>query len=272
MAGILDGIGNRLRTGLSGSRSRPAAERLVYAIGDVHGCTDLLEPLVERILNDALAEHERDPGPPPSVVFLGDMVDRGPDTAGTLEFISAIFEWPEIAPVLILGNHEVMLLEFLADPEAHSRWLRFGGYETLVSYGLGKVGDLASPVELARIAEDLRAAMGPHVDLLESCVYWHVDGNMAFVHAGADPDRAMSEQPVQTLVWGNEAFARRTRTDGMWIVHGHYVIERPVMRRGRIGLDTGSYIRGVLTAMKARGSEISFLAESGKPRPHDADL
>jgi len=263
MSGILDGLGGRLLGGFSRSRPRPRADGLVYAVGDIHGCTDLLEPLIEKILSDALREQETMPdGPPPAVVFLGDMVDRGPDSRGTLEFISAIRDWPEISPVLLLGNHEVMLLEFLSDPVKNHRWLRFGGYETLVSYGLGKIGDIGSAAELRHIAEDLGAAMGPHVDLLKSCVYWHLDGNIAFVHAGADPDVGLALQTPETLTWGSDKFGRKQRGDGLWIVYGHTIVERPSARRGRIALDTGAYATGVLTAMKAKNDEIRFFSES----------
>ena len=240
---------------------------LAGLLGAFRGRLDLLEPLFEKVLQDAIGEEDRHGETRPPVIFLGDMVDRGPDTRGTLEFLCAIREWPEIETIFLTGNHEEMLLQFLADPVTHRRWLRHGGYETLESYGLGRVGDLDDPGDLARIADDLSAAMGPHVDLMDACTTWYEDGNLAFVHAGADPDLPLHMQRDETLVWGCEAFGRKRRRDGVWVVHGHTIVEKPVVRRNRISLDTGAYLTGMLTALKVRGTELVFLSQTGGAGP-----
>ena len=242
-----------------------AADRLVYAIGDVHGRVDLLEPLMEKILVDALSHQEDGENMPADVVVHGDVVDRGPNTRETLEFLLAIQEWPEIDPIYLLGNHEQMLLEFLEDPLANKRWLRYGGYETLLSYELDLRGDLFEDRTILRVAGDLGAAMGPHVDLLRRFTLSHQNGNLFFSHAGADPAVPIQDQQTGALVWGIDSFARQTRKDGYWVVHGHTVVEKPIVRNGRISIDTGAYLSGALTALKVIGSEISFLRETGAP-------
>ncbi|MEM7188961.1 MAG: metallophosphoesterase, partial [Pseudomonadota bacterium] len=212
-----------------GSSASPArADGLVYAVGDIHGCTNLMESLLENILSDVLREQSRreDQTPPP-VIFLGDVIDRGPDSAGTLEYLMAITEWPEISPVFILGNHEAMLLEFLADPVTGRRWLNHGGLETLISYGLSRLGDLGDPAERTRIARDLKVFMGPHLAFLETFVPVHRSGNLWFVHAGADPNLPMEVQPADTLIWGARDFHKIRRKDDSWIVHGHNIVEQP---------------------------------------------
>jgi len=248
-----------------------AADRLVYAIGDVHGRIDLLEPLLEKILTDVLdhqAEHGDDT--PAEVVVHGDVVDRGPDTREALEFLVAIQDWPEIKPIYLIGNHEQMLLDFLEDPLANKRWLRYGGYETLLSYQLDLRGDLFEDRTILRVAGDLSAAMDYHVDLLKNFTLSHLNGNLFFSHAGADPSVPIEEQPEATLVWGGNAFLRQTRKDGYWVVHGHTVVEKPVVKDGRISIDTGAYLSGALTALKVLGSDVSFLRQTG-PRLEDED-
>ncbi|MEM9140485.1 MAG: metallophosphoesterase [Pseudomonadota bacterium] len=240
------------------------SERLVYAIGDIHGRADLLEALVEKILNDALIHQNRNGAEHPAeVVFIGDVIDRGPNTSAVLEFMTAIAEWPEIEPIFILGNHEEMLLSFLKDPVRGKRWMRYGGYETLLSYNLALSGDVFEEDMLIRIAGELKQAMAVHLALLETFVPVHRNGNLYFVHAGANPAVSMDAQQQQDLVWGNDAFLRTPRRDGNWVIHGHTVVEKPSVKGGRIAIDTGAYLTGALTAVKVSASEISFLTETG---------
>ena len=238
------------------------SDSLVYAVGDVHGRVDLLEPLVEKILNDVLQTQDAG-APPPEVVFIGDVIDRGPDSAAVLEMLTAIETWPEIKPVFLSGNHEEMLLGFLEDPAANKRWLRYGGYETLLSYQLDLKGDLFDDDNVQQVAVELANVMGAHVDLLKRFVRYHRNGNMYFVHAGADPTQPVESQSSQTLVWGEKLDETKPRRDGMWIVHGHTVVEKPVVRGGRISIDTGAYLSGALTALRVEADKISFLRETG---------
>ena len=246
-----------------GSSSRPQSNRLIYAVGDVHGRADLVEQLVEKILVDALTESDRTGETRPPVVFLGDMIDRGPNTREVLDFLSGMRDWPELELVLLGGNHEAMLFDFLSDPMKNTNWLKYGGYETVLSYGLRPLGDLSDHKAMTALASDLDSAMGEHLDFLQGCQPFFQDGNLAFVHAGAEPDLPMASQPLRTLLWGSDTFATKRRQDGLWIVHGHVIVETPKVRRGRIAIDTGAYATGRLTAMRIKGTDLRFLSEIG---------
>lgn len=253
--------GGLFRSG-GATQDPPCADRLLYAIGDVHGRIDLLMPLVDRVFQDAVAEMTED-GVPAELVFVGDVIDRGPDSRSVVELLATILDWPEIEPIFLVGNHELMLLQFLNDPVNGRRWLRHGGYETLVSYGLNRIGDMGDPDQLHRIADDLRGEMGSHLSFVENLRPWHLNGNVLLTHAGADPLLPPSQQPIEALVWGTPDFLKTRREDGLWVVHGHNVVETPTVRHGRIPIDTGAYKTGRLTALKIKGEEVSFLTETG---------
>ena len=266
---MLGGMIDKMMPWLGDRRQPPvAADRLLYAVGDVHGRSDLLMPLIDRVFRDALVTGASE-DVVPEVIFLGDMIDRGPDSRGVLEFLMMVAEWPEIEPIFLIGNHELMLLQFLDDPVKGRNWLRYGGYETLQSYGMGRLGDLADTDNLRRLAEDLKGAMGPHLGFLSALRPWHVNGNLFLTHAGADPALPPDQQSVDALVWGESAFLRGRRKDGLWVVHGHTVVDTPSVRQGRIAIDTGAYLTGKLTVMKVRRTEISFLTEIGEPVPEE---
>jgi serine/threonine protein phosphatase 1 len=247
---------NLLRRLRGGGRAvdPPAPERPVYAIGDIHGRVDLLIPLMERVLADAGTLDAR-----PEVVLLGDYVDRGEGVADTLEFLMAMAGWPEIDLIPLLGNHEQMLLDFLDAPESASGWLSCGGLQTLASYGVQAAGAMRGPSELERIRDELGDAMGPHLEFIQSTRLFHLNGNVFFVHAAADPARPPAAQTPDVLLWGHEEFPRRQRTDGLWVVHGHVMVEEPVARGGVISIDTGAYVTHRLTAARLTPGEVRFL-------------
>ena len=248
--------------GTSGPQDPPRSDRLLYAVGDVHGRIDLLMPLIDRLFTDAVARMDESRGAA-ELVFVGDLIDRGPDSRSVIEFVSAIRDWPEIEPIFLVGNHELMLLQFLHDPVQGRRWLRHGGYETCLSYGLNRMGDLGDADQLRRIAEDLKGEMGPHLDFIENLRPWHLNGNVLLTHAGAEPALPPAEQPIEALVWGAPEFQRKSREDGLWVVYGHAIVEQPSVRQGRIPIDTGAYRTGRLTALKVDRGEVSFLTETG---------
>lgn len=235
-----------------------APDRPVYAIGDVHGRVDLLMRLMEDILADAGAFEGR-----PEVVYLGDYIDRGEETRSTLDFMMETARWDEIEVVLLIGNHEQMLLNFLGDPTRGPRWMAFGGLQTLMSYGVHALQTTGDEAELTRIRDALAEAMGPHVDFLEEARLSHLNGNLIFVHAGADPALALEAQHPGNLLWGHEDFGRVPRADGRWVVHGHTVVAEPVAAEGRISVDTGAYFTDRLTAARITPGAVRFLtAES----------
>lgn len=241
------------------------AARPLYVIGDVHGRADLLVPLVDKIMQDAAGTGSETLRP--ELVFVGDIVDRGPESRSVVEFLAAVQEWPELDSIFLVGNHELMLLQFLNDPVIGRRWLRYGGYETLMSYDPGRIGDLGDDDELRRIAGVLKEAMGPHLEFIENLRPWHSNGNLLITHAGADPVLAPEQQTIEALVWGVPSFHQHHREDGLWVVHGHTIVQTPSVREGRIAIDSGAYKTGVLTALKVDGTEVEFITETGAPSP-----
>jgi serine/threonine protein phosphatase 1 len=240
------------------------ASGLIYAVGDVHGRHDLLIRLLDRIFEDAADRRET-----PKIVFMGDYIDRGENARATIDLLISLAERTEAVTVFLMGNHEQMLLRFLRDPASGERWLRYGGLQTLMSYGVGGAGNLSYGVggagnlraegEGLRIRGALVEALGPHLGFIEGLRVSHHAGNLFFAHAGADPAVPTDEQDVSTLLWGCDSFRTTDRGDGTWVVHGHFVVEQPAAERGRIAVDTGAYFSDRLTAARIADGEVSFL-------------
>lgn len=248
--------------GLGPFQPPPEVDGMLYAVGDLHGRVDLLEAMMARLLDDVVGLPER-PANIPKLVFVGDVIDRGPDTRAVIEFLMAVRQWPEFETQFVAGNHEMMLLLFLDQPVKGRSWLRHGGYETLLSYGLERLGDIDDPDDLRRLADGLSDAMGPHRAFIEDMVPSVRDGNVLLTHAGADPDLPVEVQPPRTLAWGCDSFLKKRRRDGVWVVYGHTIMDAPSMRHGRIAIDTGAYVTGCLTALRLHGAEATFLSVSG---------
>jgi len=239
----------------SGTFSAPInASGVIYAIGDVHGRHDLLARLLDRIFDDAAGFQT-----PPKIVFLGDYIDRGENSRDTVDLLIALTERTEAETVFLMGNHEQMLLSFLRDPASGPRWLRNGGLQTLVSYGVGGPMDLREDGEGLRLREALIEALGPHLGFIEGLRVSHHAGNLFFAHAGADPAVPTDEQDIATLLWGCKSFRTTNRDDGVWVVHGHFVVDQPAAEHGRIAVDTGAYFSDRLTAARIAGGEVAFL-------------
>lgn len=221
------------------------------AIGDVHGRADLLDRLLGRLGAEA-PEHP--------VVFVGDYIDRGEDSARVIETLRA-FETGRDDVVCLLGNHEEMCLRFLDAPEEEQgRWMRFGGLQTLASYGVADIAGRAAAGEMAAIRDDLAERMGEAtITWLRARPLWWQSGNVAVVHAAADPRRPLEMHTGQSLVWGHPDFGRVPRADGVWIVHGHTIVDAPVAEGGRISLDTGAYATGRLTAALISEGNVEFV-------------
>ena len=152
-----------------------------------------------------------------------------------------------------------MLLRFLHDPSTGPRWLKYGGLQTLMSYGVGGVGNLRAEGEAVRLRGALIEALGLHLGFIEKLQVSHHAGNLFFAHAGADPALPTDEQEVEALLWGSKSFQTTDRDDGVWVVHGHFVVELPAAEHGRIAVDTGAYFSGRLTAARIAGGEVTFL-------------
>lgn len=236
----------RVVSGPPGSRA--------YAIGDVHGRLDLLEELLDRIEADNARR-----GPAKTwLVLLGDLIDRGPDSAGVIErFVSNPPSWAR--PVYLQGNHEEFFLNVLTGKEETvASWLTYGGYECAASYGVSQGSTLnATPAE---IVERLKAAVpASHLDFLENMADSFRFGDYLFVHAGIRPGVPIAEQDRRDLRWIREGFLDCRDDHGVVVVHGHTIVDKVEQLSNRIALDTGAYRSGVLTAIGLEGAERWFI-------------
>ena len=232
----------------------PAGSR-IYAIGDVHGRADLLERLRTVIVEDA----KWHPIDRKVVVYLGDYVDRGPDSRGVVDML-ARNDLPGFESVFLKGNHEDSLLQFLTDPGIAPAWMAYGGEATLYSYGV-------RPPDARRVEDILAAqkaftlALPPeHLAFLETLRLLHVEGDYAFVHAGFRANVPIEFQDPQDMMWIRNEFLDSAADFGKVAVHGHTITDRPEVRRNRIGIDTGAFATGTLTCLVLEGTERRFLA------------
>jgi serine/threonine protein phosphatase 1 len=227
----------------------------VYAVGDVHGRLDLLSTLLTQVEEDA---GER-PGPQNYLVYLGDYVDRGHWSRQVIDLLLRPCA-PCFGAIFLRGNHEQAMLDFLEDASTGVHWLRFGGMETLASYGVRLQQATPTPEVLERARQDLVRALPPaHLSFLRHTRMSVAIGDYFFVHAGVRPGVALTRQDPQDLLWIREEFLKSDADFGKLVVHGHTISELPVVRANRIGIDTGAYATGHLTALVLEGHERRFL-------------
>ena len=237
---------------------RVSSGERVYAIGDVHGRRDLLLRLFDLIVRDA---RRFDDGRVPRLVFLGDYVDRGDDSAAVLDVLCDLAAEGLTGLDFLLGNHEAALLAFLDTPARGRSWLAYGGRQTLASYGVAPPGERADEEELTRARDLLRAAMGRHREFLETLKPCARSGEVLFVHAGVNPEAASPEDDRHALLWGHPACRGPEPIPGLRLVHGHFDAPAPVVHRGRICVDTGAFYTGRLTAVRLDDGEAFLTAE-----------
>lgn len=247
-------------SGLSFMRARGAprfaAGRVGFAIGDVHGRADLLERMLERISDLS----QRAGAGRPIVIFLGDYIDRGPESRAVVDLILG----PRLAHCelrCLKGNHEAAMLDFLEQPLKHRAWLGHGGLETLVSYGVYPLPSLgARSADIEAAAASLRRAMPPsHRAFFAGLERYVVYGDYAFVHAGVDAERPLDAQSDSDLFWSRQRFLESDKAASHVIVHGHTPCAEPYRDQRRIGLDTGAYFSGRLSAVELEGEGVSFI-------------
>lgn len=234
-----------------------------YAIGDVHGHLDKL-----RFAHALIEEDRRRTGDAAApVVHLGDLVDRGPDSRGVIQFlidgIAADAPW-----VVLKGNHDRLFARYLADPlwseprlKPDYHWFHpaLGGRATLASYGIGgedPPGDV-HPEALARVPR-------AHVRFLAALPLWHRVGEAVFVHAGIRPGIAVEAQDEEDLVWIREPFLSATGDHGALVVHGHTPVESATHYGNRVNVDSGAAFGGPLSAVAIEGREVWLLTEAGR--------
>lgn len=226
--------------------------QIIYAVGDIHGEADLLRRLLDRLRQDIA---DRPTGPVATVIFLGDYIDRGPDSRGVLDLLLSD-PLPGVKLRFLRGNHEQALLDFLIDPLAAAEWLRFGGLETLASYGLRAPPGSLDPARLRQLADDLAGRLpAAHLSLLRTTILMAAVGDYAFVHAGIRPGTPLNQQDPEDLLWIRDGFLDRSFQASHVIVHGHTITDEPVLAPHRIGLDTGAYASGILSAIALHGDE-----------------
>jgi serine/threonine protein phosphatase 1 len=227
----------------------PEGQRL-YAIGDIHGRLDLLDTLLETIEEDDARR-----GPAQSrIIFLGDLIDRGPSSAQVVERAMQIAAGPGDCQFL-LGNHEEVFLQAMSgDLKALAFFTRIGGRETILSYGISEeeYRHADFPELLALLNERVP---GAHIRFLEGFEDLIVIGDFAFVHAGVRPGQALADQRASDLRWIRREFLEHNGGLEKIIVHGHTITEDVEIRSHRIGLDTGAYSSGKLTAMGFEAGE-----------------
>ena len=199
----------------------------VYAFGDIHGCLEQFQRLIELCEMDAASQKS-------TFIFLGDYIDRGPDSRGVIDFLVDLQKWSPDKVICLRGNHEELFLNALNGEDAEASWLSNGGDATLRSYH-------------ATRARDIPAS---HIDWIRSLPLFHDDGQRFFVHAGVHPDRPLDQQRSRDLMWLREPFLSSSKDFGRLVVHGHTPLDNgiPDLRPNRLNLDTGAVYGRALTA------------------------
>lgn len=223
----------------------PRAEphQRVYSIGDIHGRLDLLQELHGRIAADAGSFDG-----PRSVVYMGDLIDRGMQSR---EVVDELLDnpLPDFDAVYLMGNHEQTLLDFLQHPKVASGWLNWGGRETLASYGV-QIPMRADQDEMENLRDALREVLPDrHLEFYQNMQMMHVSGDYLFVHAGIRPGKSLQEQSNEDLLWIRQDFTESRQQHDHVVVHGHTISDEVEFHPNRIGIDTGAYCTGVLSCL-----------------------
>lgn len=248
------------RSGPSGAKGYRA-----YVVGDVHGRLDLLEELLAKIH----AELQHRPSAKTLLVFVGDLIDRGPSSAQVIERLRT-YRHDGVRPLFLLGNHEEVLLRILeGDAELITKWRWFGGAECLDSYGVSS-DDLVgrTPQQMLEIVR--KAIPKSHREFLETFDDTCRFGDFLFVHAGIRPGTQIEEQRQTDLRWIREPFLLDNTDHGFVVVHGHTISSEVELYPNRIGIDTGAYKTGILSALAIEGTRIWQLGTKVKT-PEETD-
>lgn len=233
----------------------PQGQR-VYAVGDIHGQIDLFNSLISMIEADDAARGVADT----TIILLGDLVDRGPDSASVLDAAIALGNRRRVRT--LCGNHEEMFLRSLESEAVLREFLRRGGRETILSYPIDE--NTYNELNFEQLRLELHKIVPErHVKFLRSLEDWIIVGGYLFVHAGVRPGVAIEDQSTQDLRWIREPFLSATSSCAYCVVHGHTISEGPEEHPGRIGIDTGAYISGRLTAVGLEAEQRWYLSSSG---------
>jgi serine/threonine protein phosphatase 1 len=259
---------------------RVPTDTVVWAIGDIHGRDDLLEPLLRAIRADLSGMDDQRK----VVIFLGDYVDRGPGSREVLGLLASLPAEEGLEWRFLKGNHEETMARFLDDPSVGTRWCEYGGVATLQSYGL-RPPDMKHRVEAwQRLSSDLNHKLNKVERAFLSGLETRVTvGDYFFAHAGARPGEPLETQAAEDLLWIRGTFLRSDVEFEKVVVHGHTPTAEVHVDRRRIGIDTRAYESGVLTALRLRGTERRILqvigsgggeetAQSGGPDRYSGEI
>lgn len=247
--------------GKRGARSAPSPlpdyalppHTRAYAIGDIHGRVDLLGPLLSQIEADAAGFDGRC-----LLVSIGDTIDRGPHSAQCVTLLmNALPTWEK---VIIQGNHENAMLAFLDRPKQAANWLAWGGVQALESYGVAPYGakGLRPPEALAAELHHALDELG-HMPFYTAGVLYHTEGQVLFTHAGVRPNVPLERQMADDFLFIRDDFVSRPHHLPYRVVFGHTILPEPLVTPDRIGLDTGAFMSGTLTAVALEGTTARIL-------------
>ena len=258
MSWIKRALGRREPVNIRPTLVRSLDETVFYAVGDIHGCLDLLVDLIGKIKRDA-AHLEREF----ALVLLGDLVDRGPNSAQVLDY--AIELTRQAGAICLAGNHEVSMLEFIDHPEPRSSWLKQGGIETLQSYDIDVQDE---PRKWARRSMLDTFIPRDHVEFLRGLPKALRLENYFLSHAGPDPNKGLEEQTEEDLLWRKDGMQSDYANFGAVVVHGHEAQDRVSIGGHRINVDTGAYATGRLSAVRLMhgAPPITLTSERGGSR------
>lgn len=244
-----------MQTLLSGLRRKPApkprarlklaADTVVYAVGDVHGCLDELVALERAIVADAAGFSSRK-----LIVMLGDYIDRGPASSQVLDHLIA----PPPAGferICLAGNHELLMLDYLEERAALAKWIGLGGAATLLSYGIDHDRLQMIYRDQAAIDRMIRESIPlSHRGFLKQLPILVEIADFILVHAGIRPGIAIEKQSDADLVTIRSAFYDEAHLLDRYVVHGHTPVKEPARDGRRVNIDTGAYFSGRLTALR----------------------
>jgi serine/threonine protein phosphatase 1 len=239
------------------SAARIADGVRIYAIGDVHGCSSLLEQLLALIEAHVAAF----PARRPILVFLGDYIDRGPASSQVIDQLIFLREHREV--IFLKGNHESYLVEFLGNPALLPKWFQYGGLDTLRSYGINPRNHF-DPKEQGFLAAALRLALDKrgHLEFFDHLKTSFLCEDFFFVHAGVRPGIPLDQQSEEDLLWIREDFLHYGGSLGKIVVHGHTPMLHPEVCSNRINIDTGAYATGRLTCLMIERDRMKFISSA----------
>lgn len=233
----------------------------VYAIGDIHGQLDLLEQLHEKIREDLKSKPHNCKT---KIIYLGDYINRGTQSR---EIIDRLLDNPinNTHALYLMGNHEFALIQFLSGHMDYAEWLGWGGDQTLLSYDLDVISPYADAAEIEALREAFRTRIpARHYQFLSALRPYQIEGDYVFVHAGIRSGVPLHEQKLQDLILIRDEFFDNPVTCGKTVIHGHTIFKAPHIRKHRhridsIGIDTGAYNSGKLTAIVLENENYHFL-------------